>query len=61
MHNIVYYESKYGMPDCLNYEYTLTQISYILYFIKISKLPTLKGQCRLEGIVIKFLIGINQF
>ena len=60
MHNIVYYESKYGMPDCLNYESTLTQISYILYFIKISKLPTLKGQCRLESIVIKFLIGINQ-
>ena len=60
MHNIVYNESKYGMPDCLNYESTLTQISYILYFINISKLPTLKGQCRLEGIVIKFLIGINQ-
>ena len=20
MHNIVYYQSKYGMPDCLNYE-----------------------------------------
>ena len=30
MHSIVYYESKYGMPDCLNYESTLTQISYIL-------------------------------
>ena len=48
------------MPDCLNYESTHTQISYILYFFKISKLPTLKGQCRLEGIVIKLLPGINQ-
>ena len=38
-----------------------TQISYILYFIKISKSHTLKGQCGLEGIVIKFLLGINQF
>ena len=34
-------------------------IFYIL--IKISKRPTLKGQCGLEGIVIKFLLGINQF
>ena len=49
------------MLDCLNYESTHTQISYILYFIKISILPTLKGQCGLEGIVIKFLPGINQF
>ena len=49
------------MPDCLNYESTHTQISYILYFIKISKCPTLKGQCGLEGIVIQFLLGINQF
>ena len=47
------------MLDCHNYESTHTQISYILYFIKISKLPTLKGG--LEGIVIKFLPGINQF
>ena len=38
-----------------------TQISYILYFIKISKLTTLIGQCGLEGIVITFLPGINQF
>ena len=49
------------MFDCLNYESTHTQMSYILYFFKISKLPTLKGQCGLEGIVIKFLLGINQF
>ena len=49
------------MPDCLNYESTHTQISYILYFIKISKHPTLRGQCGLEGTVIKFLLGINQF
>ena len=48
------------MPDCLNYESTHTQISYILYFTKISKLPTLKAQCGLEGIVIKLLPGINQ-
>ena len=61
MHNTAYYQSKYGMPDCLNYESTHTQISHILYFIKISKRPTLKGQCGLEGIVIKFLLGINQF
>ena len=26
-----------------------------------SKRPTLGGQCGLEGIVIKFLLGINQF
>ena len=32
-----------------------------LYFIKISKRPTLNGQCGLEGIVINFLLGINQF
>ena len=36
------------MPDCLNYESTHIQISYILYFIKVCKLPTLKGQCTLE-------------
>jgi hypothetical protein len=34
---------------------------YILYFFKICKLQTLKGQCGLEGIVIKLLPGINQF
>ena len=55
----MYYQSKYGMPNCLNYG--SIQISYILYFIKISKLLTIKGQCRLEDIVIKFLPGINQF
>ena len=49
------------MPDCLNYESTHTQISYNLCFIKISKRPNLKGQCGLEGIVITFLLGINQF
>ena len=34
---------------------------HILYFIKISKCPTLKGQCGLEGIVnvINILPGIN--
>ena len=48
------------MPDSLNYESTHIQMSYILYFFKISKLPTLKGQCGLEGIVIKLLSGINQ-
>ena len=36
-------------------------MSYILYFFKISKRPTLNGQCGLEGIVIKLLPGINQF
>ena len=49
------------MPDCLNYESMHTQMSSMLYFLKISKLPTLKGQYRLEGIVIKLLPGINQF
>ena len=34
---------------------------HIFYFIKISKLLTIKGQCRLEDIVINFLPGINQF
>ena len=48
------------MPDGLNYESTHTQMSYILYFFKISKRPTLKDQCGLEGIVIKLLPGINQ-
>ena len=48
------------MPDGLNYESTHTQMSYILYFTKISKLSTLKAQCRYEGIVIKLLAGINQ-
>ena len=48
------------MPDCLSYESTHTQI-YILYSIKISKRPTLNGQCGLKGIVITFLLGINQF
>ena len=55
MYNTAYYQSKYGMPDCPNYESTHTQISYILYFIKISKRPTIKGQCGLEGIVINFV------
>ena len=36
-------------------------MSYILYFFKIRKRLTLKGQCGLEGIVIKILPGINQF
>ena len=49
------------MPDGLNYESTHTQMSYILYFFNISKLPMLKRQCGLEGIVIKHLPGINQF
>ena len=31
-----------------------------LYFFKILKLPTLKGQSGLEGIFIKLLPGINQ-
>ena len=64
MHNIVnvYYQSNMtSLTTGLNYETTHTQMSYILYFFKISKLPTLKGQCGLEGIVIKLLPGINQF
>ena len=48
------------MPDGLNYKSTPIQMNYILYFFKISKLPTLKGQCGLEGFVIKLLPGINQ-
>ena len=36
------------MPDGLNYEYTHIQMSYMLYVFKISKLPTLIGQCGLE-------------
>ena len=48
------------MPDGLNYESTHTQMSYILYFFKISTLSTQKSQCELEGIVIKLLPGINQ-
>ena len=61
MHNIVLSE-QYDMPDGLNYESTHIQMSYILYFFKIRKLPTLKGQCGLEGIVnvINLLPGINQ-
>ena len=49
------------MSDDLNYESTQIQISYILYFIQISKLPTLKGQCRLDGIVIYILQAVDQF
>ena len=48
------------MPEGLNYKSTHIQMSYILYFFKISKPPTLKGQHGLEGIVIKLLPGINQ-
>ena len=48
------------MPGGLNYESIHTQMSYIIYFIKISKLPTLKAQCGLEGIFIKLVPGINQ-
>ena len=48
------------MPDGLNYESTHIEMSYIFYFFKISKRPTLKGQCGLEVIVIKLLPGINQ-
>ena len=47
------------MPDGLNYESTHPNDLHF-YFFKISKLPTLKGQCGLEGIVIKLLPGINQ-
>ena len=61
MHNIVYYQSvQYDSPDGLNYESTHTQMFYILYFFKISKLQTLIGQRGLEGIVIKLLPDINQ-
>ena len=49
------------MPDCFNYESSHTQISYILYFIKVSKRSTLKGQSGLKGVVITFFPGINQF
>ena len=59
MRNIVLSE-QYGTPEVLNYESTHSQISYILYFFKISKLPIFKGRCGLEGIVIKLLPGINQ-
>ena len=59
MHNIVLLE-QYGMPDGLNYESTHIEMSSILYFFKISKPLTLKGQCGLEGIVIKLLPGTNQ-
>ena len=53
---IVYYQSNMTcLHDGLNYESTHTQRSYILYFFKMSKLPTLKGRCGLEGIVIKLL------
>ena len=48
------------MSDGLNYGSTYTKMSYILYFFNISKLPTIKGQCELKGIVIKLLPGINQ-
>ena len=50
MHNIVLSE-QYGMPDSLNYESTHIQMSYILYFCTISKLPTLKDQCVLEDLI----------
>ena len=32
---------QYDMPDSLDYESTHTQMSYILYFFKIRKFPTL--------------------
>ena len=48
------------MTECLNYESTHTQMCYILYFFKISKFPTLKGQCGLEDIVMKLLPDIKQ-
>ena len=48
------------MPDSLNYESAYTQMCYILYFLNISKLPPLNGQCGLENIVLKPLSGINQ-
>ena len=48
------------MPEGLSYESTHFQMSYNLYFFKISKLPTLRGQCGLECIVIKLLPDINQ-
>ena len=59
MHNIVLSE-ECGMPDGLNYEPTHIQMASIIYFFKISKPSTLKGQCGLEGIAIKLLPGINQ-
>ena len=43
MQNVVCYQCD--MPDGLNFESTHTQMSYILYFFKISNHQTLKGQC----------------
>ena len=49
------------MPVGLNYESTHTQISYIIYFFKISKLPILKGQCGLEGISNSFCVWLGGY
>ena len=49
------------MPVGLTFQSTHIQISYFLYFFKIRKMSSLKGQYELEGIVIKLLPGINQF
>ena len=53
MHNIVYYQSNMTCFTVLIMNLH-TQMSYILYFFKMSILQTIKGQCRLEGIVINF-------
>ena len=59
MHNIVYYQSN---MTCLTVLIMNLQIpKYLTFYVfKISKLPTVKSQYELEGIVIKLLPGINQ-
>ena len=47
------------MPDCLNYESTHPNMLHFI-FLKLGKRSTLKGQCGLEDIVMKYLTNLNQ-
>ena len=61
MHNIVYYQSNMTCLTVLIMNLHIPKCPTCYISFKISKHQTLKSQCRLKGIVVKLLPGINQF
>ena len=60
MHNIMYYQSNMTCLTVLIINLHIPKCPTFYISFKISKLPTLIGQCGLEGIVVKLLPAINQ-
>ena len=60
MHNIVYYQSNMTCLTVLIMNLHIPKCAIFYISFNISKLPTLKGQCGLEDIVMKRLPDINQ-